>query len=422
MILENIKLALTALAANKLRTALTMLGIIIGIASVIAIITVGDAVNNNMQDSMSDLGVNDVMVFLTQKSDENGNYSDNVRKMKDSDYFTTDLFEELKEKFKGKIDGVSISRELGNMKIKDKNKYANITLKGVNRTAFKQSKVKVTTGRELNSDDYINGTNVVLVSDKYVKSLYNGDNAKALGNPMEVVIGNNYYTYTIVGVYEYQEKSGMFSIGGSQDDIQTEAYIPVMTAMHQNKDNKLFSEFTVIVAAGEDPEIVSNEVREWLNNNKYKENDAFEAYVYSMKADADQVKSMLSTLSLAFMGIGAISLLVGGIGVMNIMIVSVTERTREIGTRKALGATNGYIRLQFITEAIVVCALGGIIGIILGLGLGMGVSSLLHCKGFPSISGIAGCVLFSMAFGVFFGYYPANKAAKLNPIEALRYE
>lgn len=422
MVWENIKLALTALAANKLRTLLTMLGIIIGIASVIAIMTVGNAMNNNMQDSMNDLGVNNVTVFLTAKTDENGEYPDDVRKMKDSDYFSLELLEELKEKYKGQIDGVSLKQEIGNMKVKEKKNYANISLLGVNRTAFNQTKVKMKTGRSLNSDDYVNGTNVVLVSDKYVDSLYGGDALEALGKPMEVVIGNNYYTYTIVGVYEYQEKSGMFAVGGSMKDVQTEAYIPVMTAMHQNKDNKHIDQFEVVVSAGGDPDAAADDIKNWLNNVKYKNNDAYEAYVYSLKAEAEQVQGMLNTLRFAFMGIGAISLLVGGIGVMNIMIVSVTERTREIGTRKALGATNGYIRLQFITEAVVVCALGGIIGIILGLGMGIGVSSLLQCKGMPSVSGIVGCVLFSMAFGVFFGYYPANKAAKLNPIEALRYE
>ena len=131
---------------------------------------------------------------------------------------------------------------------------------------------------------------------------------------------------------------------------------------------------------------------------------------------------MLNTVSLGISAIAAISLLVGGIGVMNIMMVSVTERTREIGTRKALGAPASAIRMQFITESVILCLIGGVIGVIVGIAAGVGLSSLMQVAGKPTISSIVIAVGFSMAIGVFFGYYPANKAAKLDPIEALRYE
>ena len=131
---------------------------------------------------------------------------------------------------------------------------------------------------------------------------------------------------------------------------------------------------------------------------------------------------MLNTVSLGISAIAAISLLVGGIGVMNIMMVSVTERTREIGTRKALGAPASAIRMQFITESVILCLIGGVIGVVLGIAAGVGLSTLMQVPGKPTISSIVVAVGFSMAIGVFFGYYPANKAAKLDPIEALRYE
>ena len=132
--------------------------------------------------------------------------------------------------------------------------------------------------------------------------------------------------------------------------------------------------------------------------------------------------SIMSTVSLAIGVIAAISLLVGGIGVMNIMLVSVTERTREIGTRKALGAKNTAIRIQFIVESMIICLIGGILGVALGTTLGRVGSTLLGAPGWPTLSIVLIAVGFSMAIGVFFGYYPANKAAKLDPIEALRYE
>ena len=142
----------------------------------------------------------------------------------------------------------------------------------------------------------------------------------------------------------------------------------------------------------------------------------------SMDSMLDQVNSMMSTLSIAIAVIAGISLLVGGIGVMNIMLVSVTERTREIGIRKALGARDSAIRMQFIVESTIICIIGGVLGILVGAGLGALGGMLLEQPAPPSVTAIVVAVTFSMLIGVFFGYYPANKAAKLDPIEALRYE
>lgn len=154
----------------------------------------------------------------------------------------------------------------------------------------------------------------------------------------------------------------------------------------------------------------------------YTYNDSWTVSASSISNLVESMTEMLNTVSLGISAIAAISLLVGGIGVMNIMMVSVTERTREIGTRKALGAPASAIRMQFITESVILCLIGGVIGVVLGIAAGVGLSTLMQVPGKPTISSIVVAVGFSMAIGVFFGYYPANKAAKLDPIEALRYE
>ena len=158
--------------------------------------------------------------------------------------------------------------------------------------------------------------------------------------------------------------------------------------------------------------------------NKYYENSKdFEIWAYSMNSYMEEINSVMGTTTLAISVIAGIALLVGGIGVMNIMLVSITERTREIGTRKALGAPNSSIRIQFIVESIVICLIGGIIGMILGILMGYGGIKLIQSTVFAvSVKSVLLSIGFSMAIGVFFGYYPANKAAKLDPIEALRYE
>ena len=199
-------------------------------------------------------------------------------------------------------------------------------------------------------------------------------------------------------------------------------YMPLQTARDQNHNTSGYSQFTVLTADGVSASELGTSIEEYLNSRYYSNNESYEISTMTMESVVESMTEMLSTISLAIAAIAGISLLVGGIGVMNIMLVSITERTREIGTRKALGATNGSIRLQFITEAIVLCLVGGAIGIVLGIAIAAVGTNMLGYAVSPSVAGIVLSVSFSVFIGVFFGYYPANKAAKLNPIEALRYE
>ena len=182
-----------------------------------------------------------------------------------------------------------------------------------------------------------------------------------------------------------------------------------------------FSYITILTKQGTDSRALANQFEDYFNRF-YQRNTDFGVMAISLDSIIDQYTSMMGTIQIAIAVIAAISLLVGGIGVMNIMLVSVTERTREIGTRKALGAKNSAIRMQFIVESVIICLIGGLIGIVVGMSLGYAGAALLKFPARPSLQAILIAVGFSMAIGVFFGYYPANKAAKLDPIEALRYE
>lgn len=233
---------------------------------------------------------------------------------------------------------------------------------------------------------------------------------------------NTLQTFYIVGVYKYTEDSYASMFGSSSDDdIQTTIYIPIRTAKAIAGAAEGWQSLTAVAAADADVSSFVNTVGDYFASY-YTYNDSWTVSASSLSSLLDSMTEMLASVSLGISAIAAISLLVGGIGVMNIMMVSVTERTREIGTRKALGAPGSAIRMQFITESVILCLIGGAIGILLGIAAGLGLSAAMQVSGKPSLASILVAFGFSMAIGVFFGYYPANKAARLDPIEALRYE
>lgn len=205
-------------------------------------------------------------------------------------------------------------------------------------------------------------------------------------------------------------------------DPATNLYIPLKTAMNFNNENTdTYQYLQIVTKVGTDGDELAAKLKSFFEPY-YRNNRNYEISTFTLESMTSMLTQMLSTITIAISVIAGIALLVGGIGVMNIMLVSITERTREIGTRKALGATNASIRMQFIIEAMIICLIGGIFGIILGIGGGSFASKLLGYPAEPSIKSIVISIVFSMSIGVFFGYYPANKAAKMNPIDALRYE
>lgn len=426
LVYENIRLALFSLKANKMRALLTMLGIIIGIASVIAIMTVGNSLTASVTDTMSSMGATNITVGLQRKSLEEGTeegirFGQSTSRVSaaSEDYFTKEMLEAFCDTYSDEVMAISVSESLGSGQIQDGGKYANISAVGVSLGYFLANDTTMLEGRIFSDREFDENGRVAMISDYAVNNMFGGDSQKAVGSTIQVSLGDKVYDFVVVGVYEYTASAFGFSYASTKDTT-TNLYLPLRTVQELNHSEG-YPQFTVITASDVDADDFSGIVEQYFSAY-YRNNRYFRPSAYSMSSIVDSMSSMLSTITTAIAVIAGIALLVGGIGVMNIMLVSITERTREIGTRKALGAPNGSIRLQFIVEAIVLCMVGGIIGISLGIALGVGMSNLLGAPASPSVSSIILSLTFSMAIGVFFGYYPANKAAKMDPIEALRYE
>lgn len=428
LILENIKLAFRALRANKMRALLTMLGIIIGIGSVIAIMTVSSSLTTSISTSFQEMGANNVTVGIKQSGEEAevrqngmkfGTSNRNVT-AEEEDLITDEMISGLKSNFSDQIDAVAISESVASGTVKSGSDTANISITGINEDYFESSDVTLLAGRKIKKADLDGSKKVIMVSDKVVENMFDGDNDKALWQKISVDIDGVYYDYYVIGVYEYEE-SGSFS-SSTDEDITTTAYIPITTGKEQIHADEGYSQFTVVTAADISGVSQFAEEIEQFFAPYYAANEDYEISTTTMESMTESMNDMIQTVSVAIAFIAGISLLVGGIGVMNIMLVSITERTREIGTRKALGAKNSSIRLQFIIESVILCLVGGCFGILLGFGLGAIAASMLGYSAAAPVAAIVIAVGFSMVIGVFFGYYPANKAAKLDPIEALRYE
>lgn len=428
LIWENVKLAFQALLANKMRALLTMLGIIIGIGAVIAIMTVSSSLTNSISDSFQEMGANNITVGLKQTSSKTETRSNGLKfgaasrnsSVEKEDLITDDMLSELKTQFSDKIDAVAISETVASGTVHDGSNTANISISGINSEYFASEDVTLIAGRRLTSDDNTGKKKVIMISDKVVDQIFDGDSEKALAQKIRVEIDGIYYQYYVVGVYQYESNNSFSS--SSDEDITTTAYIPILTGKAQTHADEGYQQFTVVTKSGIDSVSAFATQIENFFTPYYSTNEDYKISTTTMESMTESMSDMIGTVSIAISFIAGISLLVGGIGVMNIMLVSITERTREIGTRKALGAKNSSIRFQFIIESMILCLIGGTLGILAGFLLGAIAVSILGYSAAVPVAAIMVAVGFSMVIGIFFGYYPANKAARMDPIEALRYE
>jgi putative ABC transport system permease protein len=403
--LESVKIAIDAIWVNKMRSLLTMLGIIIGISSVIAVVALGSGSEAVIGQEFESFGVN--RIFVTTSFREEISPND---RMNHADV------EAIARSFSEDIKAISISVS-GNGRIQGKRNQdpISVSLNGVNEIYNQIEEINLLHGRFLVESDVRSKRAVAVIDSGTATSVFG--RTDAVGERLSIT-SRSTVSYIVVGVYE-APKTAFTNIPGFEMPKTVHVPYTFLEKLNGMGDRVNGIEINLYMEADEKA-FIENVTRllerrhDNVGQNKY--------IAFSAEQQLETVNSVLGILTTVIGAIAAISLVVGGIGVMNIMLVSVTERTREIGIRKALGAKHKDILMQFLVEAVIVASIGGILGTILGIGFSFAIAWFIKIPPSVSLGTILIAWLFSAGVGVFFGIYPANKAAKLDPIEALRYE
>lgn len=400
---EVFSASVTALRRNKTRSMLTALGIIIGVAAVIAAFAVGAGANKSIDEQISSFGSNFIMVF----PDRPGRSNTGTTR-----YLTYDDAQAIEKEVSG-VDAVAPMINLSATLVYENMNWNSSIIGSTSDYSYVQE-WNIATGRDIGASDVRQGAKVAVIGQTVADKLFSGE------NPLGKSIRINKIPFNIVGVFE---SKGVSSMGSDQDDF---VLVPLTAAQRRLVRWKTAGRIGNIYIKGVSMEALSyiqNETEVLLRErHKIKKGEADDFSVRNVSQMLEARRNTTTIMSMLLGSIAFISLVVGGIGIMNIMLVSVTERTREIGIRMAVGATERDIRMQFLIEAVVLSMVGGVLGILAGVGAGYALSSFTSAPPVFTSGSIVLAFVFSAMVGVGFGYYPAYKASLLNPIEALKYE
>ena len=391
MFRECVRMSLSNILANRARSFLTVLGILIGVTAVIALITTISGVSGSLSSSFSSMGAGTLMVCVTGSDLKSGMTADDLTELSSMD----------------EVDGLTPSVSLSARISRGGSYETNISVSGKNAYYFRNNENLLTRGRALNAVDEAQTSFVCWISSDMVESFFYGVDP----------IGESLYIegipFLVAGLLSEDGDASMASLMSGNADV----LIPYTTALKMNNASDVTS-FTVYLADGTDSEAAADSIEARMDAMFSYEEDCFS--VTTMSGIEDTMEEMLSMMTALLAGIASIALVVGGIGIMNMMLTSVTERTTEIGLKKALGALPWQIQLQFLMESFLLSLIGGLAGVALGLMLSFAMCRAMSAQFVLSVGAIALGVGFSAAVGVLFGWAPARKASRLNPIDALR--
>ena len=403
MIWNAILLALSAIRRNVMRSVLTVLGVIIGVAAVIAMVTIGNGATASVAAQINTLGENVLTLMPGQQRGATSGLRAEAKLFEESDV----------DAVSADLSGVRSVAPTASKSMQAIYGNANwsTTIYGVNNAYFDVRNWSVQSGREFTDAELRNGGAVCIIGVKVRKQLF------AEQDPVGANIRLQAISCQVVGLLASKGQGGM---GMDQDDL---VLVPLHTYQRRISGDRKISTIQIGVRSGSDTKLVQNEVVTLMRQRRgIQANQEDDFSVMNSQEFLTTLTSTMQVLTALLGAIAAISLLVGGIGIMNIMLVSVTERTREIGIRLAIGAFDNDVMIQFLVEAVVLASLGGIIGIILGFGASFLGCLLMKLTFLPDLTIAAIAFVFSALVGVVFGFFPAQKAARLDPIEALRHE